>query len=172
MRNEVDVIVEKLDLINHPEGGYYKETYRSDENVAPLEKRYNGEMRSSGTSIYYLLRSEDFSAFHRLKSDETWYYHEGVSLMINIINSAGELNSVTLGSCSSSDQSQYQVTILAGSWFSANVKEDDSFSLVGCSVSPGFDFKDFELANGKELSEEFPQHRELILKYTALQELP
>lgn len=145
-------------LTPHPEGGYYKEMWRSSLRVqTPF-----GE-RSAGTAIYFLLETERFSAFHRLVSDELWYFHHGSPADIYIIHEDGRLEIVTIGSEYHQGQS-LQLIVPAGAWFAAEVKEKGSYTFVSCSVSPGFEFTDFELSDKSKLSEAFPAHAELIAR--------
>lgn len=157
--------INALEMLPHPEGGYYKETYRSNENISfdKLTNRYDGQ-RSFGTSIYFLLTINDRSHFHRLKSDEIWHYHQGGLVKIHMISSSGELISKDLGTEIEVGQ-QLQVVIPKGTWFAAEVIHGD-FILVGCTVAPGFAFEDFELANRNQLSADFPQHQTLIEQFT------
>ena len=158
--------ISKLELIKHPEGGYYKEVYRSSEFVHKknLPDRYSS-FRSFSTSIYFLLESNEFSAFHRLKSDEIWHFYEGSAIHIVMIFPNGTFKKVVMGRDGEQDV-VYQALIPKGCWFAAHVKERDSFSLVGCSVSPGFDFEDFELGTRDGLIKLFPQHEVLIRTFT------
>lgn len=145
-------------MIPHPEGGYFSEIYRSGEEIpAPgLPDRYAGS-RSHMTSIYFLLKSGQVSKFHRLKSDETWYFHSGNAISIHIIHPDGAYQKITLGF-----NDDLQATASHGSWFGASVSEPDSYSLVSCAVAPGFDYVDFEMAGREGLISEYPQHKELI----------
>ncbi len=158
--------ISKLELTPHPEGGFFKEVYRSTENILQvgLPSRYNSE-RTFGTSIYFLLRGNEFSSFHKLKSDETWHFYDGCSTTIYMIDEAGNLSSTVLGK-SLEENILLQFTIPKNNWFAAKPNDDKSFSLVGCSVYPGFDFQDFELANREELINVFPQHKLLITNFT------
>ena len=156
--------IEKLGLLPHPEGGFYKEVYRSDETISGLPSRYQSQ-RSFGTSIYFLLGSEDKSAFHRLQSDEIWFYHSGSSVKIHIIHPDGTREDKIVGADIESGQ-QLQVLIPKGTWFAAKVMLPDNYVLVSCTVCPGFEFADFELANRWELIEKYPQHRILIENFT------
>lgn len=158
--------ISKLQLNKHPEGGYYKEVYRSNEFVHKknLPDRYPS-FRSFSTSIYFLLESNEFSAFHRLKSDEIWHFYEGSSIHVLMILANGTFRKVVMGRDGEYDV-VYQALIPKGCWFAAHVKEWDSFSLVGCTVSPGFDFEDFELGTREGLIKLFPQHAELIKTFT------
>lgn len=158
--------ISKLELTPHPEGGFFKEVYRSTENILQvgLPARYNSE-RTFGTSIYFLLRGNDFSSFHKLKSDETWHFYDGCSITIYMIDEEGNFSSTVLGK-SFEENVLLQFTIPRNNWFAAKPNDDKSFSLVGCSVYPGFDFQDFELANREELLKVFPQHNLLITNFT------
>lgn len=158
--------IEKLALKAHPEGGYYKETYRANGSIpqAVLSKTYTGD-RSYATSIYFLLESNSFSAFHRIKSDELWHFHTGSGLELYVIDEQGTLTTYKIGQDLENGE-QLQVVIPANAWFAAQVIAPDSFTLVGCIVAPGFDFDDFELANKDKLGTLYPQYQELIKKFT------
>lgn len=137
----------ELKLEPHPEGGWYRRVYESD--------LLNDEGRPLLTSIYYLLEAPDFSAFHRLKSDEQWHFYTGSPLTIHEINPAGEHTETQVGNgC-------FQHTVKAGVLFGATVEE--GYALVGCSVVPGFDFSDFEMPSKEELLVEFPNQYEFIV---------
>ncbi|MCB0738621.1 MAG: cupin domain-containing protein [Bacteroidetes bacterium] len=145
--NESEIIIEKLGLLPHPEGGYFKEVYRSAEEVAQsaLPNRYKGS-RSFATSIYFMLGANDISHLHKVKSDETWHFYKGQA--INLMYLDGEsLKSVIIGNDLNAGQT-LQFTVKANTWFAAELvnKEEGSYGLVGCSVYPGFDFADFVLA--------------------------
>ncbi|OJJ17462.1 hypothetical protein BKI52_26690 [marine bacterium AO1-C] len=169
MPQTAQYFIEKLDLNAHPEGGYYKETYRADGTIpqVTLPGGYTGD-RNYATSIYFLLDSDTFSAFHRIRSDELWHFHAGTALNLYIIDIQGKLTTIKVGS-NLDNREQLQAIIPANSWFAAQVIEANSFTLVGCTVAPGFDFDDFELANRDELKTMFPQHNELITNLTRLQ---
>jgi predicted cupin superfamily sugar epimerase len=158
--------VRDLGLIPHPEGGHYWEVYRSAELVplVGLPSRYPGP-RPFVTSIYFLLRSGEISAFHRLRSDEIWNFYQGSPLVLTIISPSGELDQVRLGPQNEAGE-VWQTVVSAGHWFGAIVLEPDSFSLVGCAVAPGFDFADFELGRRSNLLRLFPQHKSSIMKLT------
>lgn len=157
---------ERLDLSELPgEGGYYKETYRSDKTII-LPSETDGE-RSISTSIYYLLDGTQFSAFHRLKSDEIWHFYIGSSVTLYIINKMENLSEVKLGSNIEKGE-LFQIQVRAESWFAATVNDISSYALIGCTVSPGFDYLDFELGDRKKLIERYPQHRSIIEKFTRI----
>lgn len=164
-------LINRLGLQPHPEGGFYKETLRLDAIVAPVNASNlpTKERLSAGTSIYFLLESEQngsFSAWHRLDGlDEVWNYHTGAPVNISWITPDGTLVTRKLGLV---DGASPQVHVPRNCWFSAVVDSQDptAFSLMGCTVFPGFDFSKFELAERTTLSEQFPQHAELIERFT------
>ena len=158
--------IEKLNLQQHPEGGYFKEVYRTGEIIPKhsLHERYTGD-RDHSTSIYFLITSSEFSAFHIIKSDETWHFYTGSSVAIHKIDETGKYSAVKLGSNPENDE-VFQYTIPHGTWFAAAVDEADSFALVGCTVAPGFHYDDFELGEREKLIKSFPQHKEIIRRFT------
>ncbi len=138
-------IIEKLQLIPHPEGGFYKETYRSDLIMTASA----GNQRNVSTAIYYLLENDSKSNFHRIKSDEFWFFHQGNPIELLIIDD-GELKSMVIGN--NLDKGELpQAMIPAGKWFAAHIQNEIGFALVSCTVAPGFDFVDFELATRNDL---------------------
>lgn len=153
---DVQYWIEKLELLPHPEGGFYKSTFQSEELLSDKDRRLF-------TSIYFLLRSEDISHFHRLKSDELWYFHGGSSLTVHVIDPSGEYREMKLG-LNIDNGEMPQVLVPKGSIFGSSVMEEETFSLVGCMVSPGFDFEDFELFSQEELLNLYPQHEKIIKK--------
>jgi len=161
-------LVEKFNLSPHPEGGHFKENYRSLETIpkAFLPKRFNGE-RSYSTAIYFLLQEENFSAFHKIKSDECWHFYVGSLLLIYVIHLNGRLEIIKLGNDPFNGE-QFQAVVPAGCWFASEPAPGGSFSFVGCTVAPGFDFGDFELARKAELSKQYPQHKLLIDRLSRL----
>ena len=158
--SRVDDIIGHLNLVAHPEGGYFKETYRSAEEIDSKQGK-----RNIATNIYFLLKSGEKSAFHRLRSDEFWYFHEGSPLEIFIIFPNGELKREILGSDCLGDQKP-QLLLPKGTWFAARCLNEQSYTLISCSVSPGFDFDDFELADRATLLREFPNFVEIITELT------
>jgi predicted cupin superfamily sugar epimerase len=158
--------IERLDLCRHPEGGWYRETYRSEEKVARehLPARFDGE-RCFATAIYYLLESADFSALHRIRSDEVWHFYDGSALTLHLIAADGTYTTRRLGRDLEAGQ-EPQALAPAGWFFAATVDEAGSFSLVGCTVAPGFDFADFELPSRGELCRRFPHQQALIERLT------
>jgi hypothetical protein len=159
-------LIEKLGLIRHPEGGWYRETYRSKETAPAdtLPVRFGGD-RSFCTAIYFLLGKEDVSVFHRIKSDEMWHFHAGSTLTVHILTPNGEYRAIRLGPHLEVGET-YQAVVPAGCWFGAEVSGDGEYALVGCTVAPGFDFADFETGSRDSLIKQFPEHTELILHLT------
>ncbi len=158
--------IEKLGLIKHPEGGYFKETYRSEEFIKreSLPVRFSGD-RCFSTSIYFLLTKEEFSAFHRIKSDEIWHHYTGGTIELHIIDADGIYKKVLLGKKIDNDEC-LQIVVPKESWFASKVIGQEDFALVGCTVSPGFDFNDFELASKKELLEKYPSQIDIIEEFS------
>lgn len=147
--------IKTLSLLPHPEGGFYKETYRSLEKISLK----HGE-RNYSTAIYFLLEKNNFSAFHKIKSDELWHFYSGDTLEVIEITSEGKLKITDLG------PGNFQYCVPAGNWFGSRVKAGGNFSLVGCTVAPGFDFSDFEMAKRENLLKEFPEHADVIKELT------
>ncbi len=166
MAINADYLIKSLNLIKHPEGGYFSEVYRSDEAIQKdhLPERYN-DKRCFSTSIYFLLESDDYSSFHKVNSDEIWHFYSGTPLTLYVINDNGDLKKIVLGSNPENEESFFAL-IKNGQWFAAKTNQPDSFSLVGCTVAPGFDFDDFKLGDRLDLTKQFPQHKELISSFT------
>jgi uncharacterized protein len=197
--------IERLRLERHPEGGYFRQTYKSGSIVEPQVSENSrptkstlvaksairvgqpgpGGARAASTAIYFLLEGKSFSAFHRLRWDEMWHFYGGSPLVVHVINAAGEYSSIFLGDDPGADQ-VFQAVVKAGCWFASEIVRNPHpstgsgqaftqnrgeaghppWALVGCTVAPGFEFEDFELAKREELMRRFPQHRELIERLT------
>ncbi len=164
--DEIEKIIKHLDLKPHPEGGYFKETYRSKETISKseLSSDYQGD-RNFTTCIYFLLTSEFFSAFHKIIQDEIWHFYAGSPIELHTISETGIHTKHLIGKDFEAGQVP-QLVVPGKHWFAARVVKDYSYSLVGCTVSPGFDFKDFELPTQEELLAKFPQHNSLIAAFT------
>ena len=149
----IEEIVAHYQMLPHPEGGYYKETYRSAERIPKdgLPNRFEGD-RHFGTAIYFLLDQGNFSAFHRIKSDETWHFYAGQALEIFVLQDNGKMQIIQLGNQIQAGET-FQATVPAGAWFASRPAVNTVFSL---------DFADFEMAKEEELVELFPQHAKLI----------
>jgi hypothetical protein len=158
--------MEKLGLERHPEGGYFRQTYRADVEIAQeaLPARFTGPRRAS-TAIYFLLEAGDFSAFHRLRSDEVWHFYAGSPLIVHVIEPAGAYSRIDLGS-GTDNREVFQCMVRAGCWFGSELVEGGSYALVGCTVAPGFDFEDFEMGKRLELMRAYPEHRRVIERLT------
>lgn len=155
-------IIDTLNLDPHPEGGFYKELHRSKTRVKNL---IDPSAKNAYTSIYYLLSGRDFSAWHRIKSDETWYFHCGCDVLIYFFDENKLLRTIQVGMTSKN----LQTTIPAHTWFAAKPLNENEFSLVSCAVAPGFEFADFEIAEREALTKEFgasAENIQLIQKFT------
>ncbi len=151
MNPQTQTLIDRLRLMPHPEGGYYQEIYR-----APLQvhSATHGGMRSAFTSIYFLLAGQQYSAWHRVASDESWFFHEGSDVEVYSLLPLTDarvpvVRTQTLGVVSGC----YELTIPAGTWFAARPVKPDTHTLVSCVVAPGFEFGDFELAKCEQLIE-------------------
>ncbi|MFB5087513.1 cupin domain-containing protein [Psychrobacillus sp. PGGUH221] len=151
---DAEYYIKQLGLEPHPEGGYFKSTFASEESVSS---------RKLYTSIYFLLGADDVSHFHRLKSDELWYFHGGSSLLVHVIDEDGNYVEHRVGLDIENGETP-QVLVPKNSIFGSSVMENGSFSLVGCMVAPGFEYEDFELFTQSELLDKYPQHEQIIRK--------
>lgn len=166
-RLSAEYLVQKFNLSPHPEGGFYAETYRSTEVIvqAALPDRFSGD-RVFSTAIYFLLPSGALSALHRIQSDEVWHFYAGDPLELLMISPDGESTTVFIGNDPSLGQ-HFQFVVPTGYWFASRCTvADGGYSFVGCTVAPGFDFADFEMAKRKELAQLFPHHESLIKGFT------
>ena len=164
--NQKEKIIKELGLKPHPEGGYFKETYRSEGtiNKDSLDEAYN-DKRNYSTCIYFLLTSDTFSAFHKIKQDEIWHFYDGSPIYLHIISETGEYSKHVIGRNFSKGEVP-QLVVPGNAWFAATVANENDYSLVGCTVSPGFDFNDFVLPTRASLISQFPQHTAIISKLT------
>ena len=144
---ELQKTIEKLQLVPHPEGGYYRQLFGNDDMG-----------KKDISTIYYMLTDSDISAFHRLHDvTEIWYYHAGEPLNLYVIDAEGNLNVHHL-----SPDGEMQVVIHPEQWFAAEIPSKKGFCLLGCAVAPAFSFENFELGNKDILTRQFPQYAELI----------
>lgn len=166
MMKDAEYWIRKLELEPHPEGGYFRQTYRANLVLAKesLPFEFTGA-RAASTAIYFLLEGENFSAFHRLLSDELWHFYVGGALVVHVIDEHGRYSEVLLGNDPDRGET-LQAAVKGGCWFASEVRDRKSFALVGCTVAPGFDFADFEMAKREELVKDYPQHRRLIDRLT------
>jgi len=155
-------LIQQYSLQPHPEGGWYKENYRSTESFSTelLPERFKGG-RSFSTAIYFLLEQGNFSAFHKIKSDECWHFYAGDPLYIYVLQTTGVLDIICLGNDIENGQ-LFQYVVPANCWFASRPSPTSKFCFVGCTVAPGFDFTDFEMADKLLLTAAFPQHTNTI----------
>jgi uncharacterized protein len=165
-RQQAQYWIDRLALIPHPEGGYFRQTYKSDLTIvqSALPLTFHGD-RSASTAIYFLLNGSNFSAFHRIASDEVWHFYTGSALIVHVIDPGGNYSELHLGD-RFDDGEVFQAVVKAGCWFASRPRNVDSFALVGCTVAPGFDFEDFELATRAQLIRTYPAHQKLIEELT------
>ncbi len=158
--------VEKLGLMPHPEGGFFKETYQS-QNYLPskaLPPGFSGQRKIS-TAIYFLLNDSNFSAFHKIKSDEIWHFYLGNAVEIFYIDNKNQMQRICLGNNPANNE-VFQAVVPAGCWFGSRIISKQGYSLVGCTVAPGFDFQDFEMADRNKLVADYPQYFDIINQLT------
>lgn len=159
-----DFLIDRFKLQPHPEGGFYRETFRSEDRIT----RDSSELRSASTAIYYMLCDNAYSAWHRIRSDELWHFYAGDPILIHVIDGEGALQTHRLGNALVDSSADFQAIVQAGNWFAAellnaiSVDGADGYALAGCTVAPGFEFSEFELADTKRLSETYPAHAALI----------
>jgi uncharacterized protein len=163
----IDGIIERLGLSPHEEGGWFLQTHVSEGVIPGNALPSHAGERSFCTSILFLITEEDFSAFHRIASDEIWYHHEGDPVEIRVIGDDGDLYVLVLGPASKGFSPQ--ATVPGGSWFASSVAPGGRWALTGCAVTPGFDYRDFELADRKALIAEYPRHAETIRSLTRIE---
>jgi predicted cupin superfamily sugar epimerase len=161
-----DFWIKHLQLNKHIEGGWFSEVYRSALTFSKeqLPASFSSE-RNACTHIYFLLEKNGFSAFHRIKSDELWHFYAGDPLIIYEIDESGKMKEHLLGKDAENGQLLFSV-IKGGNWFASEVVQGGEYGLAGCTVAPGFDFNDFELAERNVLLKAYPQHTEVIDRLT------
>jgi predicted cupin superfamily sugar epimerase len=162
MQKDADYWIRALALVPHPEGGHFRETWRSRERI---DRGQSDRSRDLGSAIYFLLAGDDFSAFHRLTSDEIWHFYAGNPLTITMITPAASISRARLGPDPERSES-LQIVVPAGVWFAASGDGTAGYSLVGCTNSPGFEYADWEVADRASLTSAFPEHREAIMRLT------
>lgn len=160
MDNNAKTLIKQLQLQKHPEGGFYRETYRCNDILTTNRNK----ARNVSTAIYYLLENADKSHFHRIQSDELWFFHQGEAVEI-IMLVDGQSTSILLGN-NLERGAIPQAIIPANTWFAARLKHPAGYALVSCTVAPGFDFADFELAGKESLLQEYPHLKTLIDELT------
>jgi predicted cupin superfamily sugar epimerase len=161
---EVAELVSRLSLTPHPEGGWYRETHRSAQLVHSSE---HGE-RAAFTSILFLLEAPQVSRFHRIDAEELWNWHAGSPLDVQVLAQSTEPGQRTTHRLGPSAEECFQAVVPAGSWFAAEVASPGSWSLVGCVVAPGFEFRRFEMADREALLANYPREAETVLRLTPI----
>ena len=161
--------IDQLNLKPHPEGGFFRQSYRAPLVIgqSALPPTFRGP-RSVSTAIYFLLAGDDFSGLHRLAADEIWHFYAGTALLVHSIDLHGNHGVIKLGQNLAAGE-QFQCVVPAGHWFGSHLEQPHTYALVGCTVAPGFDFADFELAERSGLIAQYPQHRDLIDRLTRAQ---
>ncbi|PLZ03352.1 hypothetical protein CY652_05970 [Burkholderia sp. WAC0059] len=161
-RASADELIRRFGLEPHPEGGFYRETYRAGLRV--LRERAGAEdgTRAASTAIYFLLCDGAHSNWHRIRSDEVWHFYAGAPLEVHAIDAAGALTTHRLGNALEHADATFQAVVPAGCWFAARCCDPATFALVGCTVAPGFEFSEFELAGVETLVAAWPEHRGVI----------
>lgn len=155
-------LIAELGLMPHPEGGFYRETHR---DTARVTRQADGAERSASTAIYYLLCDDAYSAWHRIRADEAWHFHAGDPIDVHVLMPDGALVTHRLGHCLTHPGAVFQAVVPAGCWFAAErVRGQYGYALAGCTVAPGFEFSEFELANTARLAASHPQHAALIAR--------
>jgi uncharacterized protein len=152
-------LIRQFALQPHPEGGFFRETYRCTEHVLRVAPN---AMRSASTAIYYLLCDEAYSAWHRIRSDEIWHFYAGCALDVHVLRDDGQMHTHRIGNALERDDAVFQAVVPANCWFAAERVDPTGYILAGCTVAPGFEFSEFELADTAALLAAFPQHRHLI----------
>jgi predicted cupin superfamily sugar epimerase len=154
-----DALIEQLGLEPHPERGFFKETHRASSNV---DSDRHGGQRAASTAIYFLVTADAPATYlHRLRSDEVFHLYDGGPLEIVRLFSDGTWDVARLGQDFGAGE-RPQVVVPAGTWFGTELVTGASHCLVGCTVAPGFEFRDFELADGPELAAQYPDAAERI----------
>ena len=168
MSHDASFWINHLKLTKHIEGGWFREVYQSELLLQPSQLPGvfppNSD-RHCCTHIYFLLEKNQFSALHRIKSDELWHFYAGDPLIIYEIETSGNLVEHNLGHDTQDDQ-RFFTSVKAGSWFGAKLRQEGTYALVGCTVSPGFDYADFELAEKEAMLSQYPQYAELVNSLT------
>ena len=156
-----DDLIRRFELQAHPEGGYFRETYRS---AAKVNREGAGQTRAASTAIYYLLCDGAHSAWHRIKSDEVWHFYAGEPLLVHVLDENGQRVTHRLGNALTHPGTVFQAVVSAGLWFAAECEDQATFALVGCTVAPGFEFSEFELADVDALRSTYPAQAEFIAR--------
>jgi predicted cupin superfamily sugar epimerase len=153
--------IKHLQLIQHPTAGHYKVVYESPETLMNKEN----QPRRAHSSIYYLLESHEIGYWRCIKSDETFHFYAGSDLTLHLIKKDGTVRQVKMGNLSEDASAKFQFTVPANTWFALEVTQKNSYSLVACSVTPGFDYYDYNILDKKYMLSIFPQHAAMIHQF-------
>jgi predicted cupin superfamily sugar epimerase len=157
-------LIEALGLVAHPEGGFYRETFRSPLEIGGLPWLAEGARRSASTAVYFLLPAGSFSAFHRVQADEVWHHYDGDPVELHTLSREEGHRVVRLGrDLAASERPQH---VVPGGVYQAAAPVGSRYALCGCTVAPGFDFEDFVLPGRSVLKNEFPASQSLIERFT------
>ncbi|ARP77905.1 cupin domain-containing protein [Bordetella genomosp. 6] len=160
MTDPAATLIRRLGLLPHPEGGHYRETYRAADAVT----RADGALRAASTAILYLLCDGAWSTWHRIRADELWHFHAGAALHIHVLAPDGGYRRLRLGNTLEDAGAEFQAAVPAGSWFAAELAQPGGYALAGCTVAPGFEFSEFELADAAALRRLYPAQADLIAR--------
>ncbi|KMY85377.1 hypothetical protein BUMB_04434 [Candidatus Paraburkholderia calva] len=150
-------LIRRLRLEPHPEGGYFRETYRAEQAV---HRAGSTESRYAATAIYFLLCDGAHSAWHRIRSDEVWHFYAGDPIDVHVLDARGKLTTHRLGNALVYANAAFRAVVHAGDWFAAECASESGAALVGCTVAPDFEFSEFDMAERGVFEARYPQHRE------------
>ncbi len=161
---QLNKFIEQHKLIKHEEGGYFKVTYVAERMIKVFDR--DGDERPASTKIDYLLSGNDFSAWHKIKSEEVWRFKEGAPLMLYVLSDINDdqssLLQIKIGDPKKEKDAVLEYTVKRDLWFAAVVNDKSSFSFIECEVTPGFDYRDWELGKESVLIDLYPDHEEII----------
>jgi predicted cupin superfamily sugar epimerase len=170
----IEQLVARFGLIPHPEGGFYRETYRATQRVVRVSGNDTAHQHASNarptpaadlsasTAILYLLSGDAYSAWHRIGADEGWHFYAGCPVDVHVLRPDGGLTSHRLGNALERDDAVFQAVVPARCWFAAERIDTAGYALLGCTVAPGFEFREFELADTGQLLATHPSHAALV----------
>lgn len=166
MAVSAEEIIRRLELAPHPEGGHFREVFRAPAQVVhPGLEEGDASLRAAVTSIYYLLAGDEFSAFHRVRSDEIWHLYGGGPMELHLLRPGMGYEKRVLGQ-NIGGGFLPQTTVGADCWQAARLAPNVPWALCGCTVAPGFDFADLQMASSADLMMEFPAEDEIIMALT------
>lgn len=167
-KEQLEAFIKQHNLVRHEEGGYFKVTYVAEQMVK-VSDRYDGDERPASTKIDYLLAGNDFSAWHRIKSDETWRFKDGSSIILYVFSKTDtnqqNLLQIKIGDPKKEQDAVLEYTVEHDQWFAAISSDTSHFSFIECEVIPGFDYRDFELGKESDLIDLYPDYTDIIRQY-------